>query len=96
MKNIEELLQKYFDQSDHYLVSNLLEFTETVLKGDGIIYVVKVNNICDARGFEMVEIEQNDLLIWLYNLTNEVITCSSCCTVYTPKTCPECGESHHE
>ena len=67
LNNIEELLQTYFNESDHYLAPAKLKHTDTGINGDGVVYSVRVSNECDARGFETVGIEQNELLLWIYN-----------------------------
>ena len=52
LNNIEELLQTYFNESDHYLAPAKLKYTDTGINGGGVVYSVQVEDICDARGFE--------------------------------------------
>lgn len=67
INTIEELLQEYFNQSGHYLTGNKLEHIETGINYMGLIYTVHVDNDCLAESYEVVAIEQNDVLIWLYS-----------------------------
>lgn len=67
MSNFEELLQAYFNQSTHYLAPAKIKYLDTVINQEGIIYTIDVGSTCDHKGYELITIQQNDLLVWIYN-----------------------------
>lgn len=61
-----ELLQQYFNQSDHYLIGHLIMEYEQVINSSGLVYNVRVENMCEASGYETVQVPLDDILVFLY------------------------------
>jgi len=64
---MEELLEDYLKNSDHYLSdSPIHSLLDNIIRDGETVYVVRVFNSCCYSGYEEIEISVSDLLVFLY------------------------------
>lgn len=69
--NFEQLLKQYLkdDSNSHvnHMTQELIIRDYKTIMSDGLIFQITIEDMCSATGYDDIEINLTDLLVWIYN-----------------------------